>query len=112
MSIVALQLNENQWTLWLPETEHPLFHDFKLLQVQSLEANYEVQKKLLNKLCDKRDKGFVATYMVVQDNETGQIRTSTSWTDGITSWLPRTDMIRFARVLDIERGICDRRVYD
>ena len=100
VSTVALRLNGNEWVPWLPEPEHPLFNRFKLMQIDSFAGDYEVQRGLLNKLCDMRGKGYVATYNVIQDVQTGRVRTSTTWSSGITScWLPQTDMITFGRSL-------------
>ena len=112
VSTVALRLDEDEWVMWLPDLEHPLFDKFKRMQVESFAHDYEVQKALLNKLCDKRNTGFVASYKVTQDPDSGQLRTYTTWTAGITSWLPKTDMIGFANIRDIERGICDCCMYD
>ena len=112
VSTVALRLEGNEWRPWLPEPEHPLFNKFKLMQIDSFAGDYEVQRGLLNKLCDIRGRGFVASYNVLQDVQTGRVRTYSAWTSGITSsWLPRTDMITFG-ILDEERRTCDCRAYD
>ncbi len=82
----------------LPEPDHPLFNEFKLKQVQSLGETYNSQKELLDKIHEKKGENvFVSTYFGFQDNRTGRVASYSVWAEGITSWLPRTNIIGFAR---------------
>jgi len=96
VSSIALRLDGSEWVPWLPEPDHPLFNEFKLRQVQTFGEDYKEQKELLDKLHEKRGEDlFVATYGGIQNKETGRVTTFSVWCGGITSLLPRTDLIAF-----------------
>ena len=103
ISTVAVWLHGDAWDAWLPERDHPLHDEFKLLQVQQLSGDYRVQKELLDKLHQKDGTDiFVATYNGVRNEATGRVHTYSVWGGGITSWLPRTDIIALMRT-DFDR---------
>jgi hypothetical protein len=98
VSTVAVRLDGDEWEPWLPASSRPLYNDFKLMQVESLVAEYTAQKELLDKLHEARGEDlFAATYKAVQNEQTGQLSTYSVWAGDITSWLPQTDMLAFMR---------------
>jgi len=69
----------------------------------SSRGDYNIQKELLDELHEKQQKDvFVASCSVIQNEETGLVRTYCVWSAGIESWLPETDLIAFVSDLDGE----------
>lgn len=86
----------DDWEPWLPPPEHATYAAFKLAAVRSMVGEYEEQKPLLEKRCEARqDDVFVASYTATQHKETGEITTYCVWSKGISSLLPKTDLIGF-----------------
>lgn len=108
LSLIALRLHGDEWTSWLPNPDHALFHQFKRMNAESIGYDYWAQHQVLDELPDRT--AFIAKYSIGRNPQTGQLTTYSAWTDGITSWLPRTENIGFAQV-DENRGICDSRAY-
>ncbi len=112
VSTVALRLNGDEWESWLPDPSHPLYNDFKLLQVELLADDYGTQKKLLDQLHEARGEDlFVASYSGVQNETTGEVLSYCTWGAGAATWLPQTDFIAFVsredkpRIFHWERAV-------
>ena len=72
MSGLALRLDGDEWVSWMPPVSHPCFDEMRVLQIQNSAQHYNQQKELLDKLNQKNGTDiFVATFTVVQENETG-----------------------------------------
>lgn len=98
VSTIALRFAGDEWETWLPPAGHPLYNNFKLLQVTMLVEGYRAQKEALDKLHEKRGEDvFVATYNGVQKKDTGEPRSYAVWSGGIVSWLPQPDVVVFLR---------------
>ncbi len=69
---------------------HPLRHPVTLGHVRLALAEYDVQQKMLQE--ELGDDVFVATYTAVRTDD-GTILTYSTWTDGVPTWLPKTDDI-------------------
>ena len=96
VSGVALRLDGEEWVRWMPETGHPLFHEFHALQTQSLGQDYAEQKELLDKLHEKTGEDvFVPSFSVMEHKHTGQQVNYCIWTAGAISLLPRTERVIF-----------------
>ncbi len=96
VSTVALRLQENDWEPWLPDISHPLYDDFKLMQMELLSKEYQTQKGLLDRLHEARSEDlFVATFKFLQNEETGNVTSCSVWGAGTTTLLPQTDLIAF-----------------
>ncbi len=54
MSGIALRLDGDEWTPWLPPPSHPSYKDFQVLRRQTLGKDYADQKELLDKLYEKK----------------------------------------------------------
>jgi uncharacterized protein YtpQ (UPF0354 family) len=94
VSGAALRLQGDEWTRWMPPTDHPLHDEFHGLWLQSQGHNYSEQKELLDKLHETRgEQLFVASFMIADHKETGQRLNFCVWTKGSVSLLPRTEHI-------------------
>jgi hypothetical protein len=91
----AFRLDGDDWVQWLPETTHPLYMEFRGLQIQSYGRDYNEQKAFLDKLHEKKGQDiFVASYRALQDEE--RIWSYCVWSKGVDALLPKTDSIMFA----------------
>ena len=98
VSTIALRLEDEEWVPWLPPPEHPLFNEFKLLRMASLDDDYGTQKALLDKLHAKTGEDvFVSSFKATQNEKTGRVASYGVWVAGITSWIPATDVVAFVR---------------
>jgi uncharacterized protein YtpQ (UPF0354 family) len=98
ISGIALRLDGDEWTPWLPEVSHPLYKDFQQLQIQSLGQDYATQKDLLDKLHAKKGEDiFVATFSVIETPD-GRLFSYSVWPDGADPWLPKTDTVAIVRL--------------
>ena len=94
ISGIAVRLDGDEWVSWLPEPSHPLYNDFRGLQLQSIGRDYAGQKEML----DKGDEDiFVSSFNLVQHPETKQFMTYCIWAKDVVAFLPRTDQIAFMR---------------
>lgn len=104
ISGVALRLREGAWEQWLPPAEHPERPAFDMLRVQTLMAEYEQQKTLLDQRHEQEGREvFVATYSATRDEATGRVRSYCMWGEGIETLLPRTDRVVLMASDDQER---------
>ena len=96
MSGIALRLDGDDWVSWMPSASHPLYSDFRLLQVQSVAQDYGDQKAVSDRLHEKTGQDiFVASYSATQKKDTGEIVSHCVWARGVLALLPRTDRIAF-----------------
>lgn len=95
MMSTALRLVDDEWTDWLPPTEHPAYPKFKDLKVQCLLGIYDVQKDQLTQLHQAQGIDvFVASQFAVRSPD-GRVWTCCVWAESIESWLPESDYIMF-----------------
>lgn len=98
ISTIALQLEGDDWTPWLPEPDSPLYGVFRELRLRTIAAEYSDQDALLAAV--QRSQGSDATpagFQVVQDTTTQLYSSFCVWTEGASSLLPRTDLVTLAR---------------
>ncbi len=93
ISGIAVRLDGDNWVPWLPDPSHPLFGEFRGLQLQSLGRDYATQKQQLDGTTDKDT--FVASFSIVQRPDTGHLLTYCVWPRDVLALLPRTDQIAF-----------------
>jgi hypothetical protein len=95
-----------EWVPYLPGRGHPQYRRFKLLQVKTIGGDYAEQAEALKALHQKTGKDiFVASFSARQGKETGEVRSYCVWSEGVVSFLPRTDDIFFFRPKDGEGDI-------
>ncbi len=98
---MPLRLEFGAWTPFLPPKEMAAYARCKQLVVNSLGQDYAEQKRLLTATSHKLDDDlFVASYGVMRNTRTGELASFCTWTRGVDSLLPKTDLIHF---VDIER---------
>ena len=93
ISGIAVRLDGDDWVPWLPDPSHPLFNEFRGLQLQSIGRDYAEQKEMLDGTTDKDT--FVASFSIVQHPETGHFMTYCVWPKDVLALLPHTDTIAF-----------------
>jgi hypothetical protein len=73
------------------------------LKKTSLADDYASQKNLLEKVHVARQEDvFVATYVLTKNNETGRITSHCSWSKGVISLLPKTELIAMVALGETE----------
>ena len=89
-----LVLRADEWLDHLPDSGSPLINDYAALRQQALAREYAQQKALLDKLYAKTgvDK-FVASFNLMQDEETKMQRSYSIWNRGFPTLLPQSDLI-------------------
>ena len=98
ISGIALRLDGDEWTPWLPPSSHPSYKDFQQLQFQSFGQEYAEQKDLLDKLHVKNDEDvFVATFSVIRSPK-GSLFSYATWTETTNTLLPKTDVVVLGRI--------------
>ena len=96
ISGIALRLDGDEWTPWLPAENHPLYCDFRKLQTQTFGQAYMEQKELLDKLHEKTGQDtFIASFSGMGRKGTNELTSYCVWGNGVLAWLPRTDSIMF-----------------
>jgi hypothetical protein len=94
VSGIALRLDRDEWESWMPDADHPLYQEFRLLRMRTHGQDYAEQKELLDALHEKTgDDVFVASFSVIQHKDTGQRMSYCTWQKGVCSLLPRTERI-------------------
>jgi len=95
ISGIAVRLDGADWVPWLPDPSHPLFSEFRGLQLQSLGRDYAKQKEMLDGTTGEET--FVASFSVAHNPETGHFMTYCVWPKDVLALLPRTDTIAFVQ---------------
>lgn len=98
---MPMRLEFGSWTPFLPPKELPAYLRFKQLAINSLGQDYEEQRALLTAIHEKRGEDvFVASYSAMRNTRTGDLASFCTWTRGVDSLLPRTDLVH---LIDLER---------
>ncbi len=98
MTALVFRLEGDDWIPWQPLRSCPVFKQFQALRAQSLGQEYTDQKELLERSLQRREEDlFIANFMAMRNNTSGEIVSFCSWAEGVASLLPRTDRIAFVR---------------
>jgi hypothetical protein len=99
ISGIALRLDGDEWTPWLPDVSHPSYRGFRQLYLGTLEQDYAHQKDLLEKLhAEKGEDVFVPTFSVIKAPN-GRLFSYAVWAGGVShALLPKTDVLLLGRV--------------
>ena len=105
VSGMAFRLTEeDEWVPFLPGQAVPQREKFRLLRVKTVGGDYAEQGEALNALHEETGKDiFVASYSARQ-KQSGEVRSYCVWSEGVVSFLPRTDDIFFFRPRGGEEG--------
>ncbi|MHB1035022.1 MAG: DUF1444 domain-containing protein [Pirellulales bacterium] len=97
ISGIALGLVDGEWAPWLPEDSHPLYWDFRKLQIESFGREYADQKQVLDKLHQaKGEDVFVASFSGMGRNGTEELFSFCVWGKDVLTLLPRADLVVFS----------------
>jgi hypothetical protein len=89
------------WQRWMPPADHEHEHAFGRLMRLTVGASYEEQKALLDAEPDRAAADvFVASVLLIADAGSDAVRTLTTWAQGVTALLPRTDSVAFGPLAD------------
>ena len=98
ISGIALRLDGDEWTPWLPDVSHPSYQGFRELYLGTLGQDYATQKDLLDKLNEKNgDDVFVATFSALKAPD-GRLLSYATWTTTTNTLLPKTDTVVLGRL--------------
>lgn len=98
LSLLPYRLKEDKIDYFMPSQEHPLFHEFSVLRAQTLIDEYAEQKTWMEKWFEKSQKdAFIATYTAIQKEDSGDVLSWATWSDGIPTYLPEVDMLALGR---------------
>jgi hypothetical protein len=98
---MPIRLEFGSWTPFLPPKELPAYLRFKQMMINSQGQDYEEQRALLTTTHQKQSEDiFVASYSAMRNTRTGELASFCTWTRGVDSLLPRTDLIH---LVDLER---------
>jgi hypothetical protein len=90
----TFRLEEDDWLRWLPAPSHPLYVEFREMQIHSVGQDYHEQKELFEKLHQTKNIDiFVASYRAMQDDS--KMWSFCVWPKGCNALLPKTDTIIF-----------------
>ncbi len=93
-------LGEGGWAPFSPRPGHPLAVEFNTLHAQALATMHADQKELLTEVFEAEERDvFIATWNPMLNPDTGAIRSYATWTQGVTTLLPKTESVGFV-VLD------------
>lgn len=96
---------DDQWVPFLPEEGHPHYQPFKLLWLRSVGGDYAEQQGALKALHEKTGKDvYVAGFSARKNQDSGEVRSYCVWSEGVDTFLPRTDDVVFFRPKDAEDG--------
>ena len=98
ISGMAFRLVGDEWKVWLPPVDHPAYDAFHALYLQTICHTYTAQKDLLDRRHFREEATpFVATFMAKQFDKTGRQSSFCTWSEGVPTLLPETDLIFFSR---------------
>ena len=101
INAMPIRLEYGSWTPFLPPKEFPAYARFRQMAVNSLGQDYEEQRALLTTTYQQQsDDAFVASYSAMRNTRTGELASFCTWTRGVDSLLPRTDLVH---LVDLER---------
>lgn len=93
VSACMYKLREGKVVSYTPDNADVLDR-LKNLQTTQRAEDYSSQKELLEALHDKTGEDiFVATYTVLKNNDTDKLTSLSTWTRGVVSLLPKTDLV-------------------
>ncbi|HZL87299.1 MAG TPA: DUF1444 family protein [Pirellulaceae bacterium] len=98
ISTIALRLEGDEWTPWLPPADSPLYPEFRELRLRTIGAEYNDQKELLDAVHQQQGQAvIVAPFGALQNKDTGRVTSYSVWYDGVENLLPQTDAVLFFR---------------
>ncbi len=98
ISGIALRLDGDEWTPWMPAEDHPSYEGFHELRLQSFGQDYAQQQAILDKLHENSGEHvFVANFSAIK-RPGGKVFSYATWTETTNSLLPKTDVLVLGRL--------------
>ena len=93
ISGIALRLDGDEWTPWMPPPSHPSYKEFQELRLQTLGQDY-AQQKTCSTSCTRRTARTSSwrSSASIKSPE-GKLFSYATWTDTTNSLLPKTDVL-------------------
>lgn len=86
--------HNNHWDFFYPPTDHTLYPLFNQLHLSAIKGDYDEQQELLDTVFEQDEHDvFVATYSVVQPDDSDAFYSWATWSDGVPTYLPKTDLV-------------------
>jgi hypothetical protein len=97
LSVLPLRWTGSGWAAWDLPKDHPCAAAWRRLRLLERGTLYKQQKEMLDEIHRRENVDlFVATFGSLQDKETGELRSWSSWAKGVLALLPRADLIGLA----------------
>src|SRR5262249_26351115 len=92
---IPVMLVGDEWETWSPPSDHPHLEKLRQFKLQYLGGEYADQKEALDKLHEQNGTAvIVASFMAIESKD-GKRRSWSTWSKGVTTWLPETDLVAF-----------------
>jgi len=105
ITAIPFRVSARTWSPFLPPEGHPHHPAFRMLWLNSLQADYETQSELLRQLKGVTgDQAWVSSFLIGQGSQTGQVSSLCMWPVGTEVLVPETDIIWFVRTNLDERS--------
>lgn len=93
----------NHWDFYYPPTDHELYPLFNQLHLSAIKGDYDEQKEMLEGIFEKDEHDvFVATYAIMEQEGSDEIFSSGTWSEGVPTYLPVTDIVALLKDVDDE----------
>lgn len=93
--------HNQHWDFYYPATDHSLYPLFNQLHLSAIKGDYDEQKELLEEVFEKEEHDvFVATYAVMGDEDSNELFSSGTWSEGVPTYLAKTDVVVLVKDVD------------
>jgi len=90
--------SNNHWDFYYPASDHDLFPLFNQLHLSAIKGDYDEQKELLEEVFEKEEHDvFVASYSVLQPDDSDEFFSWATWSEGVPTYLPKTNLVALLR---------------
>jgi hypothetical protein len=92
---IPVRLQGEEWHTWTPPEDHPAIEKFRQFALRFFAQEYHDQKEHLDRVQQAEGSDvFVASFSVIEFKKSGA-RSYSMWSKGLSTWLPKTDLIVF-----------------
>lgn len=96
LSPLPLIYKDDVWGDWEPPANHAIRKSFDAQRQQFVGGMYTEQQQLINSIaCEQSEFPFVATFSVLEGSDSGERVSYCVWSEGVVSYLPKTDVVLF-----------------
>jgi len=94
ISELAFRLKAGEWVPWIPDSMHPLFHQFKRLEVRYFDRSYGEQAELLRAIYAQEGKpDHLVDFEFTDRKEDASLTSFCRWEAGAAALLPQVDFV-------------------